>query len=73
MDKQSYSLEELVAEISSCCILHDKGFATEATDKNSVAYVQGWAKALKSDPNMVEKACRLAVKAANYIYNGKKE
>lgn len=72
MDKQSYSLEELVAEISSCCILHDKGFATEATDKNSVAYVQGWAKALKSDPNMVEKACRLAVKAANYIYSGKK-
>jgi antirestriction protein ArdC len=72
MDKKSYSLEELVAEISATCILHDKGFATETTDKNSVAYVQGWARALRSDPTMVEKACRLAVKAANYIYNGKK-
>lgn len=73
MDRKSYSLEELVAEICSTCILHDKGFNTEQTDKSSVSYVQGWAKALRSDPTMVEKACRLAVKAANYIYNGKKE
>ena len=73
MDKNSYSFEELVAEITSACIMHDKGFATDKTDKNQIAYVQGWARALKSDPSMVEKACRMAVKAANYIYNGKKE
>ena len=71
MDKQSYSFEELVAEISSCAILHDKGFNTESTDKNSVAYIQGWARALNNNPAMVEKACRMATKAVNYIYNGK--
>ena len=71
-DRESYSLEELVAEITSTCILHDKGIATKATDKNSMAYVQGWAKALRSDPTMVEKACKLAIKATNFIYNGKK-
>jgi antirestriction protein ArdC len=71
MDRKSYSFEELVAEISSCTLLHDNGFATDNTDKNSVAYIQSWAKVLKSDPTMVEKACRLATKAVGYIYNGK--
>jgi antirestriction protein ArdC len=68
----AHFLEELVAEITSTCILHDKGIATTATDKNSMAYVQGWAKALRSDPTMVEKACKLAIKATNFIYSGKK-
>jgi len=69
--KQDYSFEELVAEITSCMLLHDNGYNTEATDYDSEAYVKNWAKALKSDPNMVEKACRAAVKAANYIYGNK--
>ncbi len=71
MSSDSYSFEELIAEITSACILHDKGFATDDTNNISEAYVKGWAKSLKSDPAMVEKACRMAVKAANYIYNGK--
>lgn len=66
--KTDYSFEELVAEITSCMILHDNGIATEETDKNNEAYVQNWAKSLRCDPNMVEKACRQAVKAANFIY-----
>ncbi len=66
--RQDYSFEELVAEITSCMILHDNGYNTEATDTDSVAYVQNWSKSLKCDPTMVEKACRAAVKAANYIY-----
>lgn len=71
MSKTSYSYEELVAEISSTAILHDMGINTEDTDRNSVAYIQSWAKALKNDPTMVEKACRMARKVADYIYNGK--
>jgi len=71
MNRDSYSFEELIAEISACAMLHDKGIATEATDKNSMAYVQNWAKVLKSDPTMVEKACRSASKAVNFIYHGK--
>ena len=73
MDRKSYSFEELIAEICSCAIMHDKGFSTPQCDEQSEAYVKGWAKALRSDKNMVEKACRQAIKAANYIYNGKKE
>lgn len=72
MQRGSYSFEELVVEICSCAIMHDNGFDTPQCDEQSEAYIKGWAKALKSDPTMVEKACRMAVKAANYIYNGKK-
>lgn len=71
MSKKDYSFEELVAEISSCMILHDNGISTEETDENSESYVQNWAKVLKCDPTMVEKACRAAVKAANFIYGNK--
>jgi antirestriction protein ArdC len=70
-DRESYSMEELVAEITACMLLHDQGVSTDATDKDSVSYVQGWAKALRSDPEMVAKACAYAETAANFIYNGK--
>lgn len=73
MQRGSYSFEELIAEICSCAIMHDNGFDTPQCDELSQSYVKGWAKALKSDPSMVEKACRMAVKAANYIYNGEKK
>mgnify|MGYP002521403409 CR=1 FL=1 len=72
MDKNSYSFEELIAEICSCAIMHDNGFDTPQCDEQSEAYVKGWARALRSDKNMVEKACRAAIKAANYIYTSKK-
>lgn len=71
MGSNDYSFEELVAEISSCALCHDKGIATDETDKNSVAYVQNWARVLKADPTMIEKACRAASKAVNFIYKGK--
>lgn len=70
-DRSSYSQEELVAEICSNMLLHDMGYATEQNDTDSKAYVQNWAKAIKCDPQIVEKACRQAVKAANYIYGTK--
>ena len=70
-DRSSYSQEELVAEIGSNMLLHDMGYATEQNDIDSKAYVQNWAKAIKCDPSIVEKACRQAVKAANYIYGTK--
>ena len=73
MDRKSYSFEELVAEISSCAIMHDKGINTKTTDKLSEAYIQGWSKSLKNNPLMVAKACGVAKKVADYIYNGKKK
>ena len=73
MDRKSYSFEELVAEISSCAILHDKGINTKQADKLSEAYIQSWSKSLKNNPQMVIKACGMAKKVAEYIYNGKKK
>ena len=73
MDRKSYSFEELIAEISSCAIMHDKGINTKQADKLSEAYIQSWAKSLKNNPLMVAKACGVAKKVADYIYNGKKK
>lgn len=67
----AYSKEELVAEICSAVILHDKGWNTAYTDKTNVAYVQNWAKSLKSDPTLIEDAMSKATKAAKYIYGEK--
>ena len=66
----AYSKEELVAEISACVLMHDLGINSEVSDRNSVAYVQGWAKSLKSDPTLLEWAFAKAEKAINYIYTG---
>jgi antirestriction protein ArdC len=59
-----------VAEISACVLMHDLGINSEVSDRNSVAYVQGWAKSLKSDPTLLEWAFAKAEKAIDYIYNG---
>ena len=68
-----YSKEELVAEITSACIMNDKGWNTAETDKNNIAYLQNWAKSLKSDPQLIENAMHEAKKAVELIYNGKKK
>lgn len=68
-----YSKEELVAEITSACIMNDKGWITAETDKNNIAYLQNWAKSLKSDPQLIENAMHEAKKAVELIYNGKKK
>jgi len=66
---QTYSREELVAEMSSAFVLNTLGIANESTDKNSAAYVKSWLRALRNDPQMVVTAASKAGKAANYIMN----
>lgn len=63
-----YSKEELVAELCSAIILHDNGWNTPKTDKNNIAYLQSWAKSLKSDPTIVEWAMTKATAAVKRIY-----
>lgn len=61
-----YSREELIAEIGSamlCGVSHIEN----ATLDNSVAYIQGWSKALSSDSRMIVLAAQQAQKAADYI------
>jgi len=66
---QSYSREELVAEMSSAFILNTLGINTKKTDYNSAGYLKAWLRRLKDDPKMVVTAASKAGKAANYIMN----
>lgn len=69
--KHSYSFEELVAEIGASFLNAMFGIATEESEKNSAAYLQGWLKTFKQDKQMLFKASVEAQKAVNYILNDK--
>jgi antirestriction protein ArdC len=69
--KHSYSFEELVAEIGASFLNAMFGIATEESEKNSAAYLQGWLKTFKHDKQMLYKASVEAQKAVNYILNDK--
>ena len=43
------------------------GVATEQSEKNSIAYLQGWLNTFKQDKQMLFKASVDAQKAVNYI------
>lgn len=64
---ESYSKEELVAEIGSAAIMNYLGLSTEKTERNNVAYIQSWLRALKDDKRMIVSAAGKAEKAMNYI------
>lgn len=64
---ESYSYEELIAEMTSAFLLNCIGIDTEATLTNSNAYIQGWLRVLKDDPKMIVKAAGQAERAANFI------
>ena len=66
---ENYSREELVAEIGSAMLCRCTGIDNEKAFKNSVAYVQGWLRALKNDNKMIVWASSRAEKAAKYIQN----
>lgn len=69
---ESYSREELVAEVGSACILHSLGIDTEETMVNSSAYIQGWLQALGRDKRMVVFASSQAEKAVQYFFGDAK-
>lgn len=64
---ESYSREELVAELTSSAILANKGVETESSFRNNAAYIQSWLKALKNDKKMLVWASGRAEKAYNLI------
>ena len=65
----SYSKEELVAEIGAACCLHELGLETPSTFKNSAAYIQSWFRALKDDKRLIISAAARAEKAVKLIFN----
>ena len=65
---ESYSKEELVAELGSAFLCAHAGISNE-TQENSAAYIQGWLRAFNNDKRMIMQAASAAQKAADYILN----
>lgn len=65
---ESYSKEELVAEIGATMVLNRLGIETEKTFNNSTAYVQSWLQVLKNDNRFIISAASRAEKAVRYIW-----
>lgn len=64
---ETYSKEELIAEIGSAFLLQHLGISTEKSFRNSSAYIDGWLKALRSDKRLIVTASGQAEKATKYI------
>lgn len=66
---ESYSKEELIAEIGACAIMGRLGLDTDGTFRNSAAYIKGWLSALKNDKRLIVSAAGKAEKAVKLILN----
>lgn len=64
---ETYSKEELVAEIGASMLTNIVGLNTESSDKNNVAYIQSWMKELEKDKRLIVSASSKAEKAVKYI------
>lgn len=64
---KNYSREELVAELGSAMLCQQAGLESDKAFTNSVAYLQGWLKALKGDDKLIVWAASRAEKAARFI------
>ena len=67
---ESYSKEELIAEIGSAALVSHCGLETPQSFHNSAAYIQGWLRALKDDKRFIVSAAGKAEKAVDYILMG---
>ncbi len=65
--RESYSKEELTAELGASMLRGIAGIEVEATEENSVRYLRYWIGALKDDPKMVIYASTKAAAAADHI------
>ncbi len=65
---ESYSKEELIAELGSAFLCADSGISNK-TIENQTAYIRGWLKALKNDKKLIIHASAKATRAVNYMEN----
>lgn len=63
---ESYSKEELTAEIGASFLCDITGISQEVFD-NQVSYINGWLSALKTDHTLLLRSASLAQKAVEYI------
>lgn len=64
-----YAREELIAEIASCMLMNQIDMEIPKTFENSVAYIDGWTRAMEEDPKLIVNAAIQAEKAVKYIMN----
>jgi len=69
---ESYSLEELVAEIGAAMLCQHTGIA-DRTIANSAAYIQAWLKQLQNNRSWIFTAAGRAQKAVDYVLGVKSE
>lgn len=70
---ETYAKEELVAEFTAAMLGNYCGVDNDKSVKNSVAYLQSWAKAIKKDPHMFVYAAYKADAAVNLILGREKK
>jgi len=64
---ESYSKEELVAEITAAALMKHVGLETSGTFRNTAAYIQSWLSTLRNDKRLIVAATGAATKAFDYI------
>ena len=64
---ETYSKEELVAEIGSASLMSILGIETDDSVRNNAAYIQSWIKALRNDKKLIVSAASKAGKAVELI------
>ena len=67
---ESYSKEELIAEMGSSFLVYHCGLETKNSFRNSAAYLQNWLQVLKNDKHFIVSAAGKAEKAVNFILTG---
>lgn len=70
---ETYSREELVAELTACSVIANMGAETNTSFRNNAAYIQSWLNALKNDTKMLIRASAKAEAAYKLIMNIKDE
>jgi len=68
----SYSIEELTAELGACYLAAHAGFSAQSFTNNA-AYIKHWLGKLKEDNRLIVYAAARAQRAVNYILNIKDE
>lgn len=64
---ETYSKEELIAEIGASMLNNITGLNTESSDRNSVAYIKHWMEELEKDKRLIVSASSKAEKAVKLI------
>jgi len=62
----AYAREEIVAELTSCFLGQELGFAAHTLEMNA-SYLYSWLKVLRSDKNAIFKHAADAQRACDYL------